>query len=289
MTIPIEQLRLPSRVYHSLKAGGIHTVEQVLQSRDSELLKLRQLGVRSLQILKDRLRRRGIRRDPAETEAAKEVDLTVRMGMPIDQAGFSDDLVERLHLAQIERLGELVSKRPNQLLRFPSLGRRSIQVVRKVLNDLGLDLGMDFVPLDDAGEKWMDRIDAARLKLAQWLTTDADIYFFARHYRLSHKTMTRLLRNQPTSVYESAKLRKVFAEKVDWQKKFDKQDGKAYKQIVGAEASYRQAGSLKSAAKKLGLSHERVRQMLKLGDALGLFEYRPEPAIGGTLRSSRNR
>jgi DNA-directed RNA polymerase alpha subunit len=61
--------------------------------------------------------------------------------MPIEHMGFADALVERLHLAQIERVGELVVHRAAKLVRFPSLGPRSLQVIRRVLNDHGLDLG----------------------------------------------------------------------------------------------------------------------------------------------------
>ena len=171
--ISLEELRLPARVYRSLKTAGFHTVGQVAQAREEDLLRIRHFGRQSLRRLKARLRALGVTIRAPEWMAARDTDLTALLGMPIEQCGFSDAMLDRLRLAQIDRLGELVARTPRELLRFPSLGPRSLQNIQRVLNDLGLALGMDFVPADADGNKWMDRLDLARERLAARLPTAA--------------------------------------------------------------------------------------------------------------------
>lgn len=271
-TLPIEHLDLPARVYRCLKASGIHMVEQVLQTTPADLLKIRNFGRHSLQLLKARLKKKGIPFNPSEKAMSRTEDLTVLLGMPIEQIGFPDALVERLHLAQIERLGELVTLRPAQIMKYPTLGPRSVQMIRRLLNDLGLDLGMDFVAADATGEKWMDRLAVSRVSLAGDLKGPSEMYFFSKEYGIALKTLKRFLKNLPLSVYESSKLRTLFSKTIA---PFDMRGSVSYKRMMGVEEAYRKSGSLQTAARKTGLSHEQVRQLLKLGDALGLFSYRP--------------
>lgn len=273
LKVTIEALELPMRVYRCLKTAGIHTVEQLMRARQADLLKLRNFGVTSLQILKTRLRKMGMSFEPAASSARAE-DLTVLLGMPIEQIGFSDALIERLHLAQIERLGELVTKPRAQLIRFPSLGPRSIQMIRSVLNDFGLELGMDYIPV--SGEKWMDRLDAAREKLSVELNTPASEYFFARHYGIALKTLRRFLKNDLLTPYESSKLRRIFSARPDFSRPFDMKESESYRKIMKVYEIYEGSSSLQAAARELGMSHEQARQLLKLGSSLDMFTYAPD-------------
>lgn len=275
LNIPIETLDLPPRVYRCLKTTGIHTVEQVLQTGADDLLRIRHFGRRSLTLLKAHLRRRGIEFNPAEKNEARTTDLTVILGMPVEQCGFSDNMIERLHLAQIDRLGELVTKTPELLIRFPSIGPRSLQIIRHVLSDFGLRLGMDFVPADSEGKKWLDRLDDARTRLASQLKTPADLYFFSKEYRITQKTLTRFLKNLRLNAYESSRLRSLFSGKIDLFQPWDFRRLDSCKRMMRIELTYRQTQSLHETARQLRLSHEQVRQILKLGDSLNLFSYQP--------------
>lgn len=275
LNLPIETLRLSTRAYRCLKAAGLHTVEHILQTDRVDLLHLPNFGARSMRELEMKLRRKGFKRNPAEKGRAKDTDLTVLLGMPIEQIGFSDAMVERMHLAQIERVGELVIQAPKNLMRYPSLGPRSIQIIRHVLNDLGLELGMDFVKTDDEGTHWMDRLDAARVWLRQALKTPVEAHLLSKEYGISRKTLRRLMEKSPLTVYESSKLRKLFSERIDLAKPFDMKGLLSYQEIMEVERTYRQAGSLTHAAKELKRSHEQVRQILKLGHRLKLFTYNP--------------
>lgn len=269
--LAIESLHLPARVYRCLKAAGLHTVESILQTPAADLLKIRHFGEKSMSVLTRILQQHGVNLNPAQTSQRKAQDLTVLLGMPVGQVGFPDSIVERIHLAQIERLGELVTKTAGELLRFPSLGHRGVQIIRQTANDLGLDLGMDFISIDEAGEKWMDRLDAARMRLSPALARAAERYFFCREYGISRKTLDRFLRNRPLSVYESGKLRRLFKDRVDTSKPFRMEDTPAHRQIMETYRAYLETGSLVRAAEILDISHEQVRLNLNLGIRLSLF------------------
>lgn len=277
VNIPIESLDLPARVYRCLKAAGIHTLQQVVQTSYPDLLRIRNFGQRSLNVLRNRLSRRGIKFDPAGKNETKSTDLTALLGLPIEQAGFSDTMIDRLHLAQIDRLGELVTKTPDLLLRFPSLGPRSIQIIRHVLSDLGLQLGMDFVPVDTEGKKWVDRLDYVRGVLLEQLKTPADIYFFAKECGLTKKTLQKFLKNMLLNPYQAARLRALFSGAIDLSQPWNITELESYRRMVQVEGTYRQTQSLQETARLLKMSHEQVRQILKLGATLNLFDYRPRP------------
>ena len=56
---PIEELDLPMRAYNSLKRNNIVKVGQLLSLQDEDLLRMRNLGKKSLDEMKERLRMRG--------------------------------------------------------------------------------------------------------------------------------------------------------------------------------------------------------------------------------------
>jgi DNA-directed RNA polymerase subunit alpha len=51
--------------------------------------------------------------------------------------------VNCLKSADIETLGELVSRSKSDLLKFRNFGRKSLEELEQVVNDKGLDFGMD--------------------------------------------------------------------------------------------------------------------------------------------------
>ena len=48
-----------------------------------------------------------------------------------------------LQAAGIRTIGELVSKEEGQILKFKNFGRKSLNEIREVLMQMGLNLGMD--------------------------------------------------------------------------------------------------------------------------------------------------
>ncbi len=58
---PIETLNLGVRAYNCLKAAGISTIGELVQHSEEEVMKIRNLGKKSLESIKERLAERGLR------------------------------------------------------------------------------------------------------------------------------------------------------------------------------------------------------------------------------------
>ena len=56
----IEELDIPTRIVNALANGGIETVGQLLGTPRTELLKLKNLGTKSLTIVEEKLREKGV-------------------------------------------------------------------------------------------------------------------------------------------------------------------------------------------------------------------------------------
>jgi DNA-directed RNA polymerase subunit alpha len=64
-----------------------------------------------------------------------------------------------LKKANIYTVGELVQKTENDLLKAKNFGRKSLDDIIKVLNDMGLDLGMKVDNFDSKYQQWLNRKD----------------------------------------------------------------------------------------------------------------------------------
>ena len=56
----IEELDIPTRIVNALSRGGIETIGQLLGTPKTELLKIKNLGAKSLSIVEDKLREKGV-------------------------------------------------------------------------------------------------------------------------------------------------------------------------------------------------------------------------------------
>ena len=56
----IEELDIPTRIVNALANGGIETVGQLLGAPRGELMKIKNLGVKSLSVVEDKLREKGV-------------------------------------------------------------------------------------------------------------------------------------------------------------------------------------------------------------------------------------
>lgn len=56
----IDELDLPTRIYNSLRNGGIETVGQLLEAPRKELISMRNMGGKSISIIEEKLKERGI-------------------------------------------------------------------------------------------------------------------------------------------------------------------------------------------------------------------------------------
>jgi DNA-directed RNA polymerase subunit alpha len=60
LKLTIDELDLPTRIYNSLRNGGIETLGQLLGTPKKELMSMRNMGGKSLSMIEDKLREKGI-------------------------------------------------------------------------------------------------------------------------------------------------------------------------------------------------------------------------------------
>lgn len=60
LRLTIDELDLPTRIYNSLRNGGIETVEQLLTTPRKDLISMRNMGGKSLSVIEEKLREKGI-------------------------------------------------------------------------------------------------------------------------------------------------------------------------------------------------------------------------------------
>lgn len=56
----VDELDLPTRIYNSLRNGGIETVEQLLQTPRKDLISMRNMGGKSISVIEEKLQEKGI-------------------------------------------------------------------------------------------------------------------------------------------------------------------------------------------------------------------------------------
>jgi len=56
----IEELDIPTRIVNALSNGGIETIGQMLSAERAELMKIKNLGAKSLSIVEDKLKEKGV-------------------------------------------------------------------------------------------------------------------------------------------------------------------------------------------------------------------------------------
>ena len=56
----VDELDLPTRIYNSLRNGGIETVEQLLQTPRKDLISMRNMGGKSISVIEEKLQEKGV-------------------------------------------------------------------------------------------------------------------------------------------------------------------------------------------------------------------------------------
>jgi DNA-directed RNA polymerase subunit alpha len=60
MKLTIDELDLPTRIYNSLRNGGIETIGQLIETPRKDLISMRNMGGKSISIIEDKLKEKGI-------------------------------------------------------------------------------------------------------------------------------------------------------------------------------------------------------------------------------------
>ncbi len=60
LKLTVDELDLPTRIYNSLRNGGIETIQQLLAIPRKELINMRNMGVKSIKIIEEKLGEKGV-------------------------------------------------------------------------------------------------------------------------------------------------------------------------------------------------------------------------------------
>ena len=60
LKLTIDELDLPTRIYNSLRNGGIETLGQLLETPRKDLISMRNMGIKSISVIEDKLKEKGI-------------------------------------------------------------------------------------------------------------------------------------------------------------------------------------------------------------------------------------
>jgi len=60
LKVTIDELDLPTRIYNSLRNGGIETIEQLLNTSRKDLVSMRNMGGKSISVIEEKLQEKGI-------------------------------------------------------------------------------------------------------------------------------------------------------------------------------------------------------------------------------------
>jgi len=60
LSLTVDELDLPTRIYNSLRNGGIETIGQILETPRKELVSMRNMGSKSIAIIEEKLKEKGV-------------------------------------------------------------------------------------------------------------------------------------------------------------------------------------------------------------------------------------
>ena len=115
----------------------------------------------SAKILKDQLSV-FINFDEKESEADKarrrdDIELNPSLFKSIDELELSVRATNCLKSANIQSVGELMQKTENEMLKTKNFGKKSLEEIRHVLEDMGLEFGMRIENFEQKYQEWLKR------------------------------------------------------------------------------------------------------------------------------------
>lgn len=136
MSTHLKDTEMSVRTVNCLLCNDIETLEEAAIIPDDQLLKIPNLGRKSLMELKDELQKRGIIRriqlDTVLKPAAKP--------KMIHELHISDTTMGRLARNQLYYISRITSLTKKELLMLPNIGRKDYAQITDALNELNLEL-----------------------------------------------------------------------------------------------------------------------------------------------------
>lgn len=110
-------------------------------------------------------------------------------------------------------------------------------------------------------------------KLADMVKDKIDLLETASRLGVAPSTISKIIEGRPISRYIETKIHDVF--RADPLLRAAPRRQTTVERMLEVNRIYRELGTLQAVADRIGLSRERVRQLLSKGADIGLFEYRP--------------
>jgi len=244
--VPIRETLLSNRAKNSLINAGYQTLEDCTNLTEEDIYAVRNIGNKTAKEILDMLKsfKSG---DEILGENILESKGTALEGMqdyliqilsyPLSKVILSVRATHILMNSKNVCLFDLVQKDPGQLLQIRDCGRKTVKEIGTFLETLSLQFRMKF-----SAELIKKVFEYQRMKSGQEIVED-----FKKDYPEKYNLII------------NAKLRNTPQERID--------------QCIECFRLYKEEGTLANAGKKLKLTRERVRQILKQGTSLGLFNY----------------
>lgn len=97
--------------------------------------------------------------DEDVSKSGKGMEINPNLFKNIDELELSVRATNCLKSANIETVGELVQRTEQQMLKTKNFGRKSLDEIKRVLDELGLEFGMPIDNYDELYEEWQKRKD----------------------------------------------------------------------------------------------------------------------------------
>jgi len=150
----VDELELSVRSENCLRNDGIFHIGTLVQKSEAEMLRTSNFGAKSLTEIKESLAHLGLKlgMEVGSWPPHSLDDLSERIApflKRVDDLELSVRSTNCLQNANIFYIGELVRQSEPELLRKPNFGRKSLNEIKDVLEQLGLHLGMNLSALFD--------------------------------------------------------------------------------------------------------------------------------------------
>lgn len=138
--IPIDELELSVRSYNCLRRAGIRTLGEIADKTPEEMMKIRNLGRKSLEEVLAKLKEYGLSlRDSEEVDADEDDGL----GELVSNLGMSARTTNILRRNCIDTLRELCCCSEEEVDRFRIMGRKSKEEIVEKMDELGVSFRPD--------------------------------------------------------------------------------------------------------------------------------------------------
>lgn len=159
LRMTIEDLDLSVRSFNCLKRAGIETVGDLVEKTLDDMMKVRNLGRKSLEEVERKLAMMGLSFKETPAEEVPIMGDVIEGRLEVIEPDYSDWTIEELDLsvrsynclkrAGINTVGELIQKTEEELSKVRNLGYPSIKEIKNKLATLGLSLSTEEIFMGD--------------------------------------------------------------------------------------------------------------------------------------------